>query len=109
MYRDIQHDYEHNFLDMMAEPVPLDTLLAARDHMLHEILQGLDENKRRFLLSLIAGMPAWSLRGIAHLKYLPGVRWRLYKLTRLKKPNTKKFAVQANLLAARLAGAASCR
>src|SRR3546814_3941609 len=55
--RDIQHDYEHNFQGMTAEPVPLDALLAVRERMVREIQQGLDDNERRFLLSLAAGTP----------------------------------------------------
>ena len=71
--RDIRHDYEHNFHGMTTEPVPLDALLAARERMVREIQQGLDDNEQRFLLSLAAGAPEWSLLGIAHLEQLPGI------------------------------------
>ena len=99
---DIQHDYEHNFQGMTAEPVPLDALLAARERMVREIQEGLDEDERRFLLSLAAGTPEWSLLGIAHLEHLPGVRWKLHNLAQLKKTNPKKFAEQSESLAVRL-------
>lgn len=101
--RDIQHDYSHNFQGMTAEPVPLDALLAARERMVREIQQGLDDNERRFLLSLAAGTPEWSLLGIAHLEQLPGIRWKLHNLAQLQQTDAKKFAEQAGLLAARLA------
>ena len=55
--RDIQYDFTHNFHGMTAEPVPLDALLAARERLVREIQQGLDEEERRFLLSLVAGTP----------------------------------------------------
>src|SRR5690606_7602635 len=71
--RDIQHDYAHNFQGMTAEPVPLDALLAARERMVCELQQGLDDNERHFLLSLVAGTPDWSLLGIEHLEHLPGL------------------------------------
>jgi len=64
--RDIRHDYAHNFQGMTAEPVSLDALLAARERMLREIQQGLDDNERRFLLSLVCAAPNWSLLDIAH-------------------------------------------
>jgi hypothetical protein len=86
--RDIQHDFEHNFRGMTAEPVPLDTLLAARERLVREIQQGLDQEERGFLLSLVAGTPEWERLGLAQLQ----------------KTNPKKFAEQANLLAARLNG-----
>jgi len=100
--RDIRHDYEFNFQGITAEPVPLDALLAAREHMVRELQRGLDDNERRFLLSLVAGTPDWSLLGIAHLEHLPGVRWKLQNLTLLKKNNPKKFTEQADALAKRL-------
>lgn len=100
--RDIRHDYEHNFQGMTAESVPLDALLAARERMVREIQQGLDDNERHFLLSLAAGAPEWSLLGLAHLEYLPGIRWKLHNLAMLQKADPKKFAEQADALAARL-------
>ncbi len=100
--RDIRHDYEFNFQGMTAEPVPLDALLAARERMVRELQQGLDDNERCFLLSLVAGMPDWPLLGIAHLEHLPGIRWKLHNLAQLQKTNAKKFAEQADLLAMRL-------
>jgi len=100
--RDIRHDYAHNFQGMTAEPVPLAALLAARERMVHEIQQGLDESERRFLLSLVAGAPEWPLLGIAHLQHLPGIRWKLHNLAQLQKANPKKFAEQADALAVRL-------
>lgn len=103
--RDIQHDYAHNFTGMTAEPVPLDVLLAARERLVRELQQGLDDSERRFLLSLVAGTPDWSLLGIAHLEHLPGIRWKLRNLTQLQKTNARKFAAQADALADRLATA----
>jgi predicted nucleotidyltransferase component of viral defense system len=105
--RDIQHEYAHNFVGMTAEPVSLDALLAARERMARELQQGLDDNERSFLLSLVAGTPDWSLPGIAHLEHLPGIRWKLHNLAQLQKTNAKKFAEQADMLAARLTAVVS--
>ena len=101
--RDIRHDYEHNFQGMTTEPVPLDALLAARERMVRELQQGLDDNERCFLLSLVACTPNWSLLGIEHLEHLPGIRWKLHNLEHLQRTNAKKFAEQADALAVRLA------
>ncbi len=100
--RDIRHDYEHSFTGMTAEPVPLEALLAARERMVRELQQGLDENERRFLLSMVTNAPEWPLLGIAHLEHLPAVRWKLRNLSQLQKANAKKFAEQADALAVRL-------
>ena len=77
-------------------------LLAARERMVRELQQGLDDNERRFLLSLVAGAPDWSLLNVAHLEHLPGIRWKLHNLAQLQKTNAKKFAEQADTLTARL-------
>jgi len=87
---------------MTAEPVPLGALLAARERMVGEIQQGLDDNERRVLLSLVAGAPEWSLLGIAHLEQLSGIRWKVHHLAQLQKMDAKKFAVQADMLATRM-------
>lgn len=100
--RDIRHDFEHNFQGMTADPVPLESLLAARERLVQELQRDLDDAEQRFLLSLVAGAPDWALLNVAHLEHLPGVRWKLHNLTQLQKTNPKKFAEQADQLAARM-------
>ncbi|MCK7502047.1 MAG: hypothetical protein MZW92_78005 [Comamonadaceae bacterium] len=47
------------------------------------------------------GTPDWSLLGGAHAsEQLPGVRWKLHNLAQLQKTDAKKFAEQADALAA---------
>ena len=101
--RDIQQDYANNFQGMTAEPVSLDVLLAARERLMRELQQGLNERERRFLLSLVTGAPEWPQLGIAHLEHLPGIRWKLRNLAQLQKANARKFAEQAEMLSSRLA------
>lgn len=100
--RDIRHELEHNFVGMTAEPVELDALLAAREQMMRELQQGLTEDERRFLLSLVTAEPEWALLDIPHVEKLPGVRWKLQNLERLRKANARKFAEQSEELAQRL-------
>lgn len=100
--RDIRQDYANNFQGMTAEPVSLDELLAARERLMRELQQGLDEGERRFLLSLVIGAPDWPLLGMAHLEHLPGIRWKLRNLAQLQKVNARKFAEQAEMLSSRI-------
>ena len=97
--RDIRHEFEHNFAGMTAEPAELDTLLAAREQMMRELQQGLTADERRFLSSLVAAEPEWALLGVPHLKQLPGLRWKLQNLERLRKADARKFAEQKDALA----------
>lgn len=100
--RDIRHDYWHNFDGMTAEPVSIDALLATRERLVRELQEGLDENEKRFLLSLVSGEPDWSSMGVTHLEQLPGIRWKLHNLKQLQKFNVKKFAEQADTLVTKL-------
>lgn len=100
--RDVSQDYERNFKGMTTEPVELSALLAARERMMQELQSGLDEDERRFLLSLVASRPEWPLLGIAHAEHLPGIRWKLHNLTELQRKSPVKFAEQAEALASRL-------
>lgn len=100
--RNIEQEYERNFRGMTTEPVDLSTLLTARERLLQELQGGLDEDERDFLLSLVAGRPQWPLLGIAHLEYLPGIRWKLHNLAQLERKSPRKFAEQADALARRL-------
>jgi hypothetical protein len=84
---------------MTEEPVALEALLAARDWMVGEIQRGLSAAERRFLLSLVAAEPEWSLLGVEHLEQLPGLQWKLQILEQLRKVNPKKFAAQSDALA----------
>ena len=103
--RDIRRDYVNSFQGMTAELVSLDVLLAARERLMRELQQGLDEGERRFLLSLAAGAPEWPLLGMAHLEHMPGIRWKLNNLAQLQKANARKFAEQVEMLSARLESA----
>jgi len=96
--RDIQHVYTHNFQGMTEDPVPLDALIATRERLVKQIQTELDDDERRFLLSLVRAEPEWPLLGIAHLEELPGVRWKLQNLQQLRKTNARKFAEQADAL-----------
>lgn len=101
--RDIRHEYEHDFKEMPLEPVPIEELLSARERMVRELQRSLSDAERRFLLSLVAAEPEWSLLGVAHLERLPGVRWKLENLEQLRRTNQKKFAEQTDSLARLLA------
>jgi hypothetical protein len=97
--RDIAQEYERNFQGMTTEPVALDELLVTRDRMMRELQSTLDTDERRFLLTLVANQPDWSLLKVPHAQALPGVRWKLHNLSRLQKLNPKKFNEQSEALA----------
>jgi predicted nucleotidyltransferase component of viral defense system len=97
--RDIRQEFERNFAGMTAERVELNALLAARERMMRELQQGLNADERKFLLSLVVAEPEWSLLGVPHLDQLPGPRWKLQNVEKLRKANPRKFAEQSETLA----------
>ena len=100
--RDIQMDYERNFIGMTSQPTELAELLETRDRMINDLHAGLDANERRFLLSLVTAQPEWELLGIPHVSELPAVRWKLQNLARLQRERAEQFELQYTALAARL-------
>jgi hypothetical protein len=104
--RDIENDYNNNFQGMTAEKIPIEALIAARERMIRELHHGIDADERRFLMSLLAGTPEWSVLGIPHLEQLSGVRWKLHNLLQLQKSDARKFAQQSEALGTRFASLA---
>ena len=100
--RDIQMDYERNFIGMTSQPTELAELLETRDQMINELHAGLDADERRFLLSLVRAQPEWELLGIPHVSELPAVRWKLQNLARLQCERAEQFELQYTTLAGRL-------
>jgi len=97
--RDIREEYKNNFEGMTVEPVTIEALLAVRARMVRELQAGLSTAERRFLLSLVAAEPEWSLLGVEHLEELSGLRWKFQNLEQLRKTNARKFAEQLDTLA----------
>jgi predicted nucleotidyltransferase component of viral defense system len=100
--RDIQMDYERNFIGMTSQPTELAELLETRDRMINELHAGLDADERRFLLSLVTAQPEWELLGVPHVSELPAVRWKLQNLARLQRERAEQFELQYTALAGRL-------
>ncbi|MCY4498930.1 MAG: nucleotidyl transferase AbiEii/AbiGii toxin family protein [Rhodospirillaceae bacterium] len=81
--RDIAVLYEGEFSEMTREPVPLRTLLDARERLVAVIRTGLTEEDRSFLLSVKSRSPDWSLIDLPAVAELPAVRWKLINLDRM--------------------------
>jgi predicted nucleotidyltransferase component of viral defense system len=104
--KDIRLAYEGSFAGMTTEPVTMEALLETRDRLFQELPAALDANEREFLRTLLRVEPDWSLLGIAHLKELPAIRWRLQNLEKLARTNPDRLRALADALAQRLGGLA---
>ena len=94
--------FNNEFIGMTRVPVTLDGLLAARRKLRQELPQALTDNHRKFLLSLVAAVPDWSLMKCPHLSELPAIRWKVQNISALKTKNRAKFNLQTTALEEKL-------
>lgn len=93
--RDMKEDYEHGFVGMTEEPVPLAELEETREAMIKVIVDDMPDAHRKFLISFEQGAPDWDLLGLPGVPDLPAVKWRQFNLDKL--PKEKRAALVAAL------------
>jgi len=74
--KDIAGEYGRAFVGMTEVDCSLDTLLAARMQLRHELPQRLTAAHRRFLSGLVRAEPDWSLLQCQYAAQLPALRWK---------------------------------
>lgn len=93
--------FENEFEGMPVTPVSLDNLVEARARLRRDILAGITENQKHFLLGLVKLDTRWDLLRCTHASELPALRWKIKNLDDLRRKNLKKFQLQERLLAER--------
>lgn len=91
-HKDISDIYEKEFAGMPLVPTTLEDLLEARRALAHALRRGLGERRLAFLRSVKALQPDWSLLPVPHLRELPGIRWKLHNLERLRSEQPARHA-----------------
>lgn len=81
---DFEGLYKGQFEGMTVAPVPLKVLLETRAQLAREIRARLDDNVKRFLLSVQRAKPEWNLLGVEGADRLPAVKWRMHNLGKMK-------------------------
>lgn len=84
-YLDISALYKKEFQDMTAVPVSLDELKDVRKRLIKTLLRSLTEDERRFLISVKAGEPDYSLLPIRDLDQLPALKWKIINIHKMDK------------------------
>lgn len=92
--KDIAAEYDRGFAGMTEEDVPLEALLAARQHMIDIIIGRMPADHRAFLVSFERGAPDWDLLGLPAAKDLPAVKWRQLNLDKLTKDKRDDLVAQ---------------
>ncbi len=79
----LAEEFKRGFVGMTDAPVSLAELEAAREALIAEIVGGMPDGHRQFLIGFNKGEPDWALPGIANAENLPAVRWRQFNLEKL--------------------------
>lgn len=97
---DISDRYEKELVGMPKNPVGLEELYEARSHLIEDVQSRLRGNVSKFLQSLQAGEPEFSLIGLPNAADLPAVKWKVMNLRKLITANPKKHSQQTSELMA---------
>ena len=81
--RDIQEIYDSQFVGMVRDDVPLEALCETREQLVTMLRENLDEDEKRFLLSMKRGEPEWDALGFGHLADLPSLQWKLINIRKM--------------------------
>ena len=93
--KDIAGEFERGFVGMTRQPVDLTDLLETRETLVSNVIGGMPEVHRQFLLAFERGEPDWAAIGLEKAAGLPAVRWRQHNLDGLRVE--KRIALVAQL------------
>jgi len=82
--KDLANEYRNGFEGMTEEVVHIEELIEAQQQMIEELIGGMPDEHREFLIGFERGEPDWSLLKIGHVAELPAIRWRQRNLDKLK-------------------------
>lgn len=91
---DLEQPYQQEFAGMSVDTVSLEELHTTRGRLIKDIRSRLDDQAKRFLLSLHDGTPDFELLGLPQASELPAVRWKLKNIRRLMEENPEKHSAQ---------------
>ena len=84
-FQDISHQFKIEFGGMMFNRITVDELNHAREKLVSQLLSGLTENEKQFIISVKSKKPQWDLIDVEHIKDLPAVKWKLLNLEKMDK------------------------
>ena len=86
---DISNMFKTEFWGMTDEEITLQTLLDSRNELVNNINLSLSEKEKLFVISFKNMTPEWNLLGLENIERLPGIRWKLYNLTKMPRKKHK--------------------
>ena len=95
--KDIEQEFQNNFVGMTTAPVRIEDLIAAREQMIEIVVGQMPQEHREFLIGVERGDVRWQLADLQEVAELPAVRWKLSNLDKVSPDRRETFA--ANLAA----------
>ena len=96
---DQRHAFKNEFIGMTDQEVKYEELEAAREMIIKNVQNSLNQKDREFLISFKRGSPNWSHLDMEHIKDLSSVKWKLHNIKKMKH---KKHGLALNELAKKL-------
>jgi hypothetical protein len=81
--KDINDMYVNEFFGMTRERVTIEELYQARDLLLSQIHESLNDQDKEFLLSIKSGTPRWKLFMYPDAAKFPAVQWKIHNISRM--------------------------
>jgi predicted nucleotidyltransferase component of viral defense system len=95
--KEIEQEFQNNFVGMTTAPVRIEDLLATREEMIKIVVGQMPQEHREFLIGVERGDVRWQLVDLQEVAELPAVRWKLSNLDKVNPDRRETFA--ANLAA----------
>lgn len=83
-FKDIENEYQNEFVSMAKVDIPLDELLEVRVRLVQGIKNSLTENDKKFLISFVSNKVDWSLVRDDKIKDFPSVKWKMFNQEKLE-------------------------
>jgi len=81
--KDVRAEYESDFKGMSERDVSYEELIQCRDSLPNLILDGLTEDEKGFLVSIMEGQPEWAAIGVEGVERLPALQWKLFNVKKM--------------------------
>lgn len=95
--KEIEQEFQNNFVGMTAAPVRIEDLISTREEMIEIVVGQMPQEHREFLIGVERGNVRWQLADLQEVAELPAVRWKLSNLDKVSPDRRETFA--ANLAA----------
>ena len=89
--KNIQREFNEEFLNMANVKVELKELLAVRDQLINEVRAALTEEDKNFLISFVTNDPAWRLFSKHKIEDYPSVKWKLLNLSKMSNQKRQEY------------------